>query len=298
MKTEQFIDFLNHPGLIDAGSVAAFDEIIREFPFCQPAQLLYLKGLQNNGNIRFNRQLKITAAYAANRRILFDLLNGPYGNDSKPVEDLNDIAVKKTVDQHTPAGLEVPDEVVEQTDLVHQVEHFLPIDDIDLLLFDFPAYTDDDLPEWPSQNRVPDFIEESSPGENLLQEFLETDPLSRQRITKPEVRSMQVSGDFPLSDIRISRKTPADELIDRFIGSPGTKVMRPDQAPVNDKDVSANSLKDDDEFLTETLARIYVQQGYFLKAIQAYEKLSLKIPEKSIYFASQIEVVRELIKNQ
>jgi hypothetical protein len=41
-----------------------------------------------------------------------------------------------------------------------------------------------------------------------------------------------------------------------------------------------------------------VQQKYFLKAIQAYEKLSLKIPEKSVYFASQIEMVRELIKNQ
>ena len=88
------------------------------------------------------------------------------------------------------------------------------------------------------------------------------------------------------------------DLIDRFIGNKDSKVMRPDQAPAHDQDVSAGSLKEDDEFLTETLARIYVQQGYLQKAIQAYQKLSLKIPEKSIYFASQIEMVRQLIKNQ
>jgi hypothetical protein len=94
------------------------------------------------------------------------------------------------------------------------------------------------------------------------------------------------------------RKSPADDLISRFIENPQPRVLRPDHAPASELDVSLGSLKEDDEFLTETLARIYVQQGYFLKAIQAYEKLSLKIPEKSVYFASQIEMVRELIKNQ
>ena len=46
--------------------------------------------------------------------------------------------------------------------------------------------------------------------------------------------------------------------------------------------------------MTETLARIYVEQKNYKKAIQSYKILSLKYPEKSGFFADQIKAINEL----
>ena len=67
-----------------------------------------------------------------------------------------------------------------------------------------------------------------------------------------------------------------------------------DYPPV--RDLSADSNSEQGTFITETLAKIYVNQGYFSKAINIYEKLSLQYPEKSAYFAGRIEKIKELIK--
>ena len=50
-----------------------------------------------------------------------------------------------------------------------------------------------------------------------------------------------------------------------------------------------------DEFITETLAKIYIKQGLYYKAINAFQRLKLKYPEKSIYFAKQIDEVTNLL---
>jgi len=52
-----------------------------------------------------------------------------------------------------------------------------------------------------------------------------------------------------------------------------------------------------EEFFTETLARIYIKQHKFEKAIKIFKRLSLKYPEKSIYFVDQIRFFEKLIEN-
>ncbi len=51
----------------------------------------------------------------------------------------------------------------------------------------------------------------------------------------------------------------------------------------------------DREFVTETLAKIYEKQGLYQESIMAYEKLSLKYPEKNVYFASRIEEIKKIL---
>jgi len=86
------------------------------------------------------------------------------------------------------------------------------------------------------------------------------------------------------------------DLIERFLElDPGP--IRADKETRLIGDISTESTKESEEFITDTLAKIYVKQGLYSKAIFAYEKLSLKYPEKSIYFASQIEEIKKRIDN-
>ena len=50
---------------------------------------------------------------------------------------------------------------------------------------------------------------------------------------------------------------------------------------------------DDGEIVTEMLAKIYAGQGLIAKAINVYEKLILKYPEKRAYFVAELEKLKE-----
>jgi len=55
------------------------------------------------------------------------------------------------------------------------------------------------------------------------------------------------------------------------------------------------STKDNDDLITETLAKLYYDQGHYNRAIQAYKILCLRFPKKSAFFVSQIKKIKNLI---
>ncbi len=96
-------------------------------------------------------------------------------------------------------------------------------------------------------------------------------------------------------------KKPEDELIDRFIQSRPRIIPRKEPEADGSSAISVGKEEEkgsDSGFFSETLAKIYLKQGYYTKAMHAYEKLSLKYPEKSSYFASQIEKIKQILRDQ
>ena len=86
------------------------------------------------------------------------------------------------------------------------------------------------------------------------------------------------------------------DLIDNFIASqPSLKIRNQQQSEVYD--LSEESVSESVEIITETYANILFQQKNYQKAIECFEKLSLKYPEKSIYFAGRIEEITKILNN-
>ncbi|MCG6187961.1 hypothetical protein [Maribellus maritimus] len=87
-------------------------------------------------------------------------------------------------------------------------------------------------------------------------------------------------------------------LIDKFLASDSGKIKRKSETDnewqSGENEAVKKSEEEDGEIVSETLATIYLQQKKYEKAISAFEKLSLKYPEKSVYFASRIKEIEDL----
>ena len=95
-------------------------------------------------------------------------------------------------------------------------------------------------------------------------------------------------------------KLKGQNLIDDFINNDGGKIVLKEtpQFLPEIEDTDDNSGKDNDEgYFTETLARIYIKQGRYSKALEIIQRLSLNYPKKNAYFADQIRFLNKLIIN-
>ena len=97
------------------------------------------------------------------------------------------------------------------------------------------------------------------------------------------------------------------ELIDSFINNEGERFTRrldiSDEGKAPDLENNEEKLNQgasekislDDSYFTETLARVYINQKRYDKALEIIRSLSLKYPEKNIYFADQIRYLEKII---
>ena len=102
-------------------------------------------------------------------------------------------------------------------------------------------------------------------------------------------------------------KTSADgpqlkgqSLIDNFLNQDGAKIQlqdKPEYKPEVEtpKDTPADG---EESYFTETLAKIYIKQGRYSKALEIIQRLNLNYPKKNAYFADQIRFLKKLIANE
>jgi hypothetical protein len=99
-------------------------------------------------------------------------------------------------------------------------------------------------------------------------------------------------------------KLRGQELIDGFIekaeNDNAIKLQVPEEKEeesLPSEEANPDENEDDESCFTETLAKIYVKQQRYSKALEIIKKLSLKYPKKNAYFADQIRFLEKLIIN-
>lgn len=82
-----------------------------------------------------------------------------------------------------------------------------------------------------------------------------------------------------------------NSIIDKFIEN-NPKIPRPSK--INNPNLKTAEVQEDNQLMTETLAKVYLEQKKYESAIKAYKILILKYPEKSGFFADQIKKIKIL----
>jgi hypothetical protein len=340
-------------------------DLIKSFPFFQTAHLLYSKSLHNTESIHYNNQLKTTAAYATDRKVLHRLITKQTEELIELVEESEIAAIieDKKIEQavHELVKEEIQEQtiqpIVESTN--HEVEEIeiievpkaeiieeIVINNIESALAEEKIVAIEEEIATPSLKEI--LEKEVLPEEKIHLSELEKDYVSAAADAAVEIETLTsntsieepteiTSSNFVLNnpvegkteteqvisdDSNISftdwlkrvnheeksektenqeqnnskAPTPFD-LIDKFIKEE-PKIARPKAEFYSPVNMAKQSVADDITFVSETLAKIYVLQGNYAKAIQAYENLRLKYPEKRLYFASQIKNLRKLINQQ
>jgi hypothetical protein len=279
MNVTDYTYLINKPHAINGKQTDALEKVLDEFPFFQSARALRLKGLFNQNSFKYNYALKVTAAHTTDRTVLFDFISSDTfvaiqkGLYDKKVLELLDISVvdceeikseirfeSKTnpLEQSILTSIEGASEGKEDTKIaVEKLEIGKPLD--------FSINEKHSFQEWLQLSRIEPIVRKK---ENLV---------SIERLTLEE------------------EKNKKNELIDKFIES------SPKISPIRQEEVSKTyaeqSQTNNSYLMTETLARVYLEQKKYQKAIQAYEILILKYPEKSSFFADHISDIKILQQN-
>ncbi|HIB49468.1 MAG TPA: hypothetical protein EYN07_11785 [Flavobacteriaceae bacterium] len=308
MNTATFTYLLANPQQLNDQQLADLETVISKYPYFQSARALQLKGLKNNDSFLYNDALKLTAAYTADRDILFQ-----YITSDAFVQD----KISEAILQHDASvnELEVEiEDVTEQTalELDKQLKNELKKAEAILnpQLFERKIASVKEIseevnktpePEAQKPNEADDTSEVTTHSEEIepdaplafkkqdTHSFSEWLQLTRAQPIDRSEEKEEDAAQTPSQDEAIEKKF---ELIEKFIqDKPKLEVSA---QPTKQIDLAEPYTQTPNALMTETLAKVYLQQKNYKKAIKAYEILILKNPEKSGFFADQIRAIKKL----
>jgi hypothetical protein len=275
MNTNDYINLLNNSKAINDKQTLVLETIVNEFPFYQSARALYLKGLYNQESFRYNYELKKTAAHTTDRSVLFDFITSAdfkifqqdvYDKYQAEIQSIIVSDFEYVEEENIPYTIEAKSKSSYVTEIIAISEQNESNKEVEAALeigkpFQFDKNETHSFSEWLQLAKIT--------------------PIVREEAEKQIHVSSELEKKFDLIEkfIELNPKIP--------------QAKDTTSIPIN----IAKSNETPSSIMTETLAQIYLEQKKYSKAIQAYEILILKYPEKSSFFADRIKNIKILQQN-
>ena len=267
MDSKQLIGYMMRPERLKGKAINETEALVADYPYFAIGQALLAVAYQNASDNRYDEQLKRAAAIMPNRdKLRLFAIIARHRFESEP-----DIP-------------ELPDEFVPTDNIFTSIEPIETHEEITGSIIKEKVFI---IPEIDLSGSHEELSAEMALLEEKRKSLDELKAIIAARLKQIEEEKQKQESE-PAEPKKLSRK----ELIDKFILENPT-ITRPKAEFYNPIAVAQNSIIDQENIVSETLAKIYEKQGYIDKAISIYEKLGLKYPEKSRYFAAQIERLRE-----
>ena len=258
MTQADFIHIIENPYHIDDNHLDALQGIAEEFPYFQAAQAVLLKSFKNTGNYHYPELLKKVATLTSDRSVLFEFMT--------QTEFLQEFAVNE---------IKYLDETEDSKQELETIESDKTL----------PAAIENEAEikaDIASESEQKEQKESTAlPKELNFEQWIKVLTSGLQHVENKEnsvTKSNVVSSKF--------------DRIDKFLNE--KPKITPSRTTDLNLDIAKQSVAENDAIMTETLAKIYISQKKYKRAIKAYRILSLKYPEKSVFFANQIEAIKKI----
>lgn len=310
MTQTELTYLFNHPSQISENHLDEIDEILTAFPYFQAPRVIQLKGFKNTDSFKYNDALKRTAAHTVDRHVLFNFITNFNSDKNRPSEvilEQIEVIDPETVEaeffserkEEKEPSKTTKTEIVEQP--VVTLVKKTPEEVLELgKPIQFQKHEPHSFNEWmqliskkPIKRTPTPKIEVVAPQKEVIVEAteeVETPVVETPVAETPVVETPVQEQETP------SKKMGQLNLIDKFIET--NPKIQPIKKTTEIKDISKDSSEQNDSLMTETLAKVYIEQKKYDNAIQAYRILSLKYPEKSVFFADRIKAIKILQRNK
>ncbi len=311
MNAQELQKILNQPKAIDASTSIELMQLCKEFPyFAWPFAALTSYQLEKN-DFRLENTLHQTSLRIHNRQWLQDYLfkspKTPYPlpptqdplpttqDQLPPTQDQlppTKDQLPPTKDQLPPTKDPLPD--TQYNEAINPSLQPLEEDTFELVIETAKIEPLDSLPIEETEEIEAKIkpVKLVAPVYNLEDLYPAPEPDKHKQVASSDFYAWLNAGSAQKNTAAVKPIERKEDLIEKFLKTKPS-ISRPKQEFYTPEKAMKKSEVITNKIVTETLAKIYTKQGNFEKAIDAYEQLSLKFPEKKPYFANLIDQIKK-----